>query len=445
MRRVAILNRIKKITIFKAHNPKSFYPILKLVRHVSFLKAVLWYTLTAFGGAQGHFAMMLKTFVQQRKDITENELLEYNAFCQMLPGASSSQTITLIGYKRGGLLLAILTLITWILPASVMMGGLSFLLSFLDKNAINTRDLFKYIKPMAVGFIAFSAFKFFKISITNTITRCILVIVTVLTFLFFKTPWIFPSVIVAAGIATNFSKKRIPQRETVVRKIRWGNILIFFALFFLAAFISETARKHHWENRGKFNLFENCYRFGSLTFGGGDVLAPLMYEQYVVRPKTKEVLENNSNVLRMEKDDFLTGYGMLKAIPGPTFTISSFVGGMVLKSQGPWSQFWGCVIATVAIFLPSTLLILFFFPVWNNLKKYAIIYRSLEGINAAVVAIIIASSLYLMKDISVNVIDGNIEHLINITSIAGTFLLLKLTKIRAPYIVIICLILGIIF
>jgi len=389
--------------------------------------------------------MMLKTFVHQRKDVTEAELLEYNAFCQMLPGASSSQTITLIGYKRGGLLLAILALITWILPASIMMGSLSFLLDYLDKSAIDTRQLFKYIKPMAVGFIAFSAVKFFKISIKNQITRFILVIGTLLTFSFFKTPWIFPAIIVAAGIATNFSHKRIPQCETTTRKIRWGNILIFFAIFILAGFLSESARKHHWENRGKFNLFENCYRFGSLTFGGGDVLAPLMYEQYVVRPTTKEVKTKNTGVLKMDNDAFLTGYGMLKAIPGPTFTISSFVGGMVLKDKGASAQFWGCVIATIAIFLPSTLLILFFFPVWNNLKKYAIIYRSLEGINAAVVAIIVASSLYLMKDISVNVIDGNIEHIINITTIAGTFLLLKYTKIHAPYIVLICLLLGIIF
>jgi len=418
---------------------------LKLIRHLSFLKAVLWYTLTAFGGAQGHFAMMLKTFVQQRKDITESELLEYNAFCQMLPGASSSQTITLIGYKRGGLILAILALITWVLPASIIMGSLSFLLDYLDKSAIDTKELFKYIKPMAVGFIAFSAVKLFKISINNTITKVIFIAGTLLTLYFFKTPWIFPAVIVGAGTATNFSHKRIPQHETVRKKIRWGHILIFFALFILAGSLSEAARKNNWTQRGKFNLFENCYRFGSLTFGGGDVLAPLMYEQYVVRPLTPEVQQKNTGVLKMDNDAFLTGYGMLKAIPGPTFTISSFVGGMVLKDKGPSAQFWGCVIATVAIFLPSTLLILFFFPVWNNLKKYAIIYRSLEGINAAVVAIILASSLYLMKDISVNVIDGHIEHIINIGTILGTFSLLKYTRIPAPYIVILCLLLGIIF
>src|SRR6478672_4168119 len=105
-----------------------------LIRHIPFLKAVFFHSLTAFGGPQGHFGMMLRTFVHGRHDLTEQELLDYNAFCQMLPGASSTQTLTLIGYKRGGLPLAIITLIIWILPASLLMGGLSFLLEFLDNK-----------------------------------------------------------------------------------------------------------------------------------------------------------------------------------------------------------------------------------------------------------------------------------------------------------------------
>ncbi|HEY6978638.1 MAG TPA: chromate transporter, partial [Chitinophagaceae bacterium] len=106
-----------------------------LLRHIPFLKAVFFHSITAFGGPQGHFGMMLKTFVHQRKDVSEQELLEYNAFCQMLPGASSTQTLTLIGYKRGGLILAVLTLIIWILPACLVMSGLSFLLDYLDNRA----------------------------------------------------------------------------------------------------------------------------------------------------------------------------------------------------------------------------------------------------------------------------------------------------------------------
>src|SRR5436309_1034127 len=164
--------------------------------------------------------MMLKTFVHRRRDVTEKELLEYSAFCQMLPGASSTQTLTLIGYKRGGIPLAILTLLIWITPACILMSGLSFLLDYFHDQAA-TVTVFKYIQPMAVGFIAFSCYKMAKISITNTITRIIMVIAAVLTFVLFKTPWIFPAVIAAAGIATNFSNKRIPDQEIISKKIKW--------------------------------------------------------------------------------------------------------------------------------------------------------------------------------------------------------------------------------
>ena len=86
---------------------------MNLIRHIPFLRAVLLHSVTAIGGHQGHWGMMVKTFVQQRKDVTEEELLDYNGFCQMLPGASSTQVLTLIGYKRGGIPLAIFTPVSY--------------------------------------------------------------------------------------------------------------------------------------------------------------------------------------------------------------------------------------------------------------------------------------------------------------------------------------------
>ena len=137
-----------------------------LIRHIPFLKAVFLYSITAFGGPQGHYGMMLKTFVTQRKDVTEKELLDLLSFCNMIPGASSTQTVTLIGYKRGGISLALITLLIWILPASFLMGALSFLLNYFDTKSINTQWL-RFVQPMAIGFIAFSALKLYKISVTN--------------------------------------------------------------------------------------------------------------------------------------------------------------------------------------------------------------------------------------------------------------------------------------
>ena len=97
---------------------------------------------------------------------------------------------------------------------------------------------------------------------------------------FFKHPWIFPMVIVLGGIATNLSRKRIPQVEQKPTKIKWWNFWLFGIIFIAAGIISEVARKNDWPNRNPINLFENTYRMGSLVFGGGQVLMPMMYEQF---------------------------------------------------------------------------------------------------------------------------------------------------------------------
>jgi chromate transporter len=406
-------------------------------RHLPFLKYVFLHSLTAFGGPQAHFAMMMKTFVKQTPYVTEQELLEYNAFCQLLPGASSTQTITLIGYKRGGIPLAIITLLIWILPACILMGAFSFLLHYIDQRSLKT-DIFKFVPSLAVGFLVYASYTAYGISIKNFITHVIMVVCAIATYVFFKTPWIFPALIVAGGIATNISHKRIPQTETKPKKIKWWNIWLFGLLFLIAAFFSERARTQNWPYRQPINLFENLYRMGSLVFGGGQVLMPMMYEQFTVRPNT--IKAKDTLAIRIDKEDMTTGMGIVRAIPGPVFSIASFTGGMALKNNGPTMQLIGCLIGTIAIFLPSALLVLFFFPIWNNLKKYAVVYRSLEGINAAVVGIMIAATLFIMKDISL--VEVRWLSVINIIIIITTFILLQFTKIPSPFVVIGCIILG---
>jgi len=407
-------------------------------RHIPFLKNVFLYSITAFGGPQAHFAMMMKAFVQKTPYVTKEELLEYNAFCNLLPGASSTQTVTLIGYKRGGLPLAIVTLLIWIAPACFLMGAFSFLLHYIDQTSLH-KDIFKFISSMAVGFLAYASVMAFGISIRNVVTWVIMIFCTVMTYLLFRTPWIFPTLIVLGGVVTNLSRKRIPQIETKPRKIKWGNIWLFAALFLIAGIISETARKNDWPNRKPINLLENTYRMGSLVFGGGNVLLPMMYEQYSVRPELKK--KRDEGAIRIDKNDMTTGMGIVRAMPGPVFSYASFAGGMALKEQGTTMQIIGCIIGSIAIFLPSVLLVLFFFPIWNNLKKYAAVYRSLEGINAAVVGIMIASTFYIMKDISL--VEAKMESLLNVVVIISTFLLLQFTRIASPIIVLACLLLGI--
>lgn len=415
----------------------------KLIRHIPFLKAVFLHSISAFGGPQGHVGMVMKTFVDKRGDLTKEELMDYISFCQLLPGASSTQTLTLIGYKRGGIKLAILTLLIWILPACVLMGSLSFIVADLGTSGIKP-TIFRFIQPMAIGFLAYAAFKTYQVSIKNTITQVIMLVALILTYLLFKTPWVIPALIICGGIATNFSSKRIPEKEVIKPKqIRWTNIWLFIIIFIIAGFLSESARKQNWEHKKPYNLFENFYRFGSFVFGGGDVLIPLMLDQYVARPTSERVVKNNPDVIRVEREELLTGAGMVRAIPGPVFSIASFMGGIALKKEGKEIQLLGCIIGSVAIFLPSALLVLFFFPVWHNLKKFVVVYRSLEGINAAVVGIMIAATLYLLKDVSIISLSG--DSFINMGIIAGTFLVLQYSKIPPPFIVLSCLLLGLVF
>lgn len=392
------------------------------LRHIPFLKAVFMHSITAYGGPQGHLAMMLKTFVQQRRDVTEQELMEYNAFCQLLPGASSSQTLTLIGYKRGGVSLAIVTLLIWIAPACLLMGSLSFLLQYFDQKALNT-DIFKYVQPMAVGFLVYGSLRAYRISVRSKATTAIMV-VALLSAYFLKSPWTFPALIILGGIVSNFSDKRIPNIAGKPKKIQWGNIWLFATLFILAGLFSEIARTNDWITRRPFNLFENFYRFGSLVFGGGDILIAMMLEQYVTRSKSQF----------MSAEELLTGAGIMRAMPGPTFSITAYVGGMVMRNLGPGYQLLGCMLAPIAIFLPSLLLVLFFFPIWHNLKKHVIIYRALEGINAAVVGIMWAATIMLIM-----VIPGTWY---NVLIMLVTLAIVWFTKLPSPFIVLACLLLG---
>jgi len=403
-----------------------------LFRHIAFLRAVLLHSISAFGGPQGHLGMMMKTFVHRRKDITEEELMDYSAFCQLLPGASSTQTLTLIGYKRGGVVLAMLTLLIWTVPACCLMALFSFF-------PLRTTAIFRFIGPMTIGFLAFAAQQAFRVSIRNTITRVILVVSTIATFLLFQWPWIFPILLVMGGFVTTLSSKRIPQVDILPKKIKWGNIWLFAIIFVLAGAGSELARKNNWPNRRPLNLFENTYRFGSLVFGGGNVLMPMMYEQFVARPQSQKLIQRNPNIIRMSKEDFYTGWGMVRAIPGPVFSVASYMGGIAMKDKGTAFQILGCFIGATGIFLPSALLVLFFFPIWNNLKKYATVYRALEGINAVVVGVMVAAALYMMKDFKTA---SWADISLNLLVITATWAMLSYSKLPSPVIVLVWLGLG---
>jgi chromate transporter len=402
-----------------------------LLRHVPFLKSVFLYSFTAFGGPQGHMGMMVKTFVQKRKDVTEDELLEYNSFCQMLPGPSSTQTVMLIAMKRGGVPLAIVTLLLWVSPAAFIMGLLSFFLHYFNTGAAKDNKLipltlFSYIVPMSVGFVFFAAARMMKSSVKYIATASIM-LGSLVASLFVPTPWIIPVLLVLAGTISNFSNKRIPNPLHKPKRINWMHLWLFGLIFIVAGILSEMAKAPSWEHGRIYHVFENFYRFGSIVFGGGQALMPMLLYQYV---PTKI----------LTADQLLTGFGMVQAVPGPVFSVCSFIGGLAMSEYGTGWQIVGCFTATIAVFLPSTLLLFFLFPIYENLKHHVIIFRALEGFNAAVVGIIIASGIVLFRTIAFD--SALAFEWSNLVVVIITFCLLYFTKIPAPLIVISWLLLG---
>jgi chromate transporter len=412
---------------------------LSIKKHINFLLDVFVYTISAFGGPQGHIGMLHKKFVVQKKYLTEEELFEYFSFCQLLPGASSTQTIALIGYKKGGLFLSFITILIWILPACILMTYFSLLLSDNLNHTIN-KTIFQFIQPMAIGFLLYTIYNMYLSSIINIITKLIMLLSAVITIFLFKSPWIFPLLILSAGLITNISNKRIPDREvTKPNKAKWYNLIIFLFIFLIAGFLSETARKQNWENRKSYNLFENFYRFGSIVFGGGDLLLPMMLDQYVERPLSKV---NANNTIVIDKDELINGYGIVRVIPGPVFSIAAYVGSLTFKKEGQSKQIIGAITGAIALFLPSIFILFFLFPIYQNIKNYVIVFRALEGIKSVIVGLLIATSFYLLKDsFPINLKISTI----NIAVIFGTFIIQKQTKIHSPFIVLFCLLLGWVF
>jgi chromate transporter len=170
----------------------------------------------------------------------------------------------------------------------------------------------------------------------------------------------------------------------------------------------------------------------------------MMYEQFVERPKSQRVVLRNQfkkeSVVSLTSQEFYTGAGIVRAIPGPVFSIATFMGGMVMKDRGTLWQVMGCIIGTIGIFLPSLLFVFFFFPIWNKMKKYPLFNRAIEGINSVVVGIMFSSVLYMLKDQVLQF--PPVHSFINILFILGTWSALFYTKINPPFLVLFFLILG---
>lgn len=387
---------------------------MRRIRYYIFLKDVLILALTTFGGPQAHMALLLDVMVKKRRYITEEELIELYALCQILPGPTSTQTITAIGYKVGGANLAYITLLVWMLPAASIMTAAAIVISNLQEQSLSI-EFTKFIQPMAVGFVAFAAFRISEKVIYTKSSFLLLIISAVISY-FYNSPYIFPVILIFGGAVTAIKFKTQPIESKQKLHIQWANFILWAVVFIGAAVIGGITREL------PIRLFENFYRNGSLIFGGGQVLIPLFYTEFV---EFKAFLSN---------EEFLSGYAISQAIPGPTFSFSAYIGSLAMREDGIWGEILGGFIASVGIFLPGTFLIFFVIRFWEALKKYRVVKASLEGINAASAGMVVAAGLIMFNPVDTNVT--------NITIIIATFCLLAFTKTPAPFIILSGLLAG---
>jgi chromate transporter len=377
------------------------------IRYIIFLKDVLILALTCFGGPQVHLTMFLDRLVKKHNYLTEAELLELQALCQILPGPTSTQTITAIGFRLGGPNLAYLTLLVWILPGTLLMTLVALGVSYIDKNQLV--GLTQFIKPMGVAFIIFAAFSI-GMKVIKTQTSIFLMILSAIAAYLFRSPYITPIWILLGGLATSLKFGEHEKMEKQPIKIEWANFFLWVGVLVFSAILGAIT--HSLPVR----LFENFYRNGSLAFGGGHILKPLLYNEFV---EFKHYLS---------PDEFLSGVAIVEVAPGPVFSISAFVGALSMREWGISGEILGSLVATVGIFLPGIFLIFFVIRFWNGLKKYRGIRASLEGINAASTGLTAAAALSLFQPMATDFVAD--------LTIILTLILLQ-TKLMPTYVIII--------
>ena len=377
------------------------------MRYVIFLRDVFLLTISAFGGPQAHLTLLLKMMVERRRYLSEKDLIELHALCQILPGPTSTQMITAIGYRIGGPKLAFLTLLVWMLPAVSIMTTVAITLSNLQERELSLAFT-RFIQPMAVGFVAYGAYTISLKSVNTKKGVAILLVAAVVSY-FVRKPFIFPLLLLLAGFATAINYKKLLPEEKEKIVVKWGNLTLWIGIFLAAALATGFSRAV------PVLLFENFYRNGSLIFGGGQVLIPLLYTEFV---DFKHYLTS---------EEFLTGYAVVQAVPGPVFSFSAYIGALSMRQAGIGGEILGAFVASLGIFLPGTFLIFFLLRFWDSLKKYRVIKASLEGILAASSGMVVAAAFLLFEPLEMS--------LLNVGFVAGTAALLKFTKIPAPVII----------
>ena len=315
----------------------------------------------SFGGPVAHIGYFHTTFVQKLKWLDQDAYAKLVALSQFLPGPGSSQVGFAVGLKRAGLAGGLAAFLGFTLPSFILLYLLATFV--LDASSSNTfGGIVQGLKLLAVIVVADASLSMFK-SFCKDRLSILLMVLSVVCLLALPNLWtqmtlLLLSAIIGASLATTSEQRELNSANSTIKLIP---LIIFFALFLGLPLVGPA-------------LFSSFYQAGSLVFGGGHVVLPLL--QQTVGDA-------------MTNDQFLTGYAAAQAVPGPMFTLATFLG----AELSPEQPLIGALLATVGIFLPGLLLIYALQGAWASLAQNTRIAGAAAAINAAVVGLL-ASALY---------------------------------------------------
>jgi chromate transporter len=324
--------------------------------------------LTSFGGPVAHLGYFRNEFVERRKWLDEQTYADLVALCQFLPGPASSQVGISIGLMRAGYLGALAAWTAFTLPSALALVLFAYGLSA-SGNALGSGWLHG-LKVAAVTVVALAILGMAR-TLAPDRERASLAVLALVIALAIPSAWgQIGAILVGAVVGAGFLKAESPSAPAIL-KLPASRVSGIIALAIFAALLVGLPILAATTGNENVRLFDTFYRVGSLVFGGGHVVLPLLQAEVVPSGW-------------ISNDAFLAGYGAAQAVPGPLFTFAAYLGAVI----GGWKT---AVICLVAIFLPSFLLVVGILPFWEGLRRKQTAQAVLRGVNAAVVGLLLAA------------------------------------------------------
>ena len=346
---------------------------------VTYLKILLTFLrlgCTSFGGPIAHLGYFREEFVVRRRWLSELEYANLVALCQFIPGPASSQVGAAVGYIRAGYPGALLAWIGFTLPSGLIMFVVATsLLSMHDPGLI---EWVQGLKLVAVVIVAQAVIGMQKQLCNTFLTRLIALCSASVILIASYSPFL-PLVVITGGVIAGLLCANIPQQLdanhsspailSVASKQQGSITLLSLFVVILIGLPLWTAQAN-----GLVLLFDKFYRSGALVFGGGHVVLPLLFNEWVASGLVTQT-------------EFFIGYGTAQAVPGPLFTFATFLGAVGNDENTAVAA----ITATLAIFLPGMLLLFAALPFWHKVSQSQLGKRGLIGANAAVVGLLLAT------------------------------------------------------